>query len=126
MSSGPHRKRPLDWDKMRQQDTWMDQGLCNGMDINIFFPEAPDPNEQKRLNEEAKAICANCPVMEQCKQYGIEEKISHGIFGGLTPTERSNIIRGGTRRSRMTPEQKVEEAERQRQRREAKKAFSVA
>lgn len=41
--------------------------------------------------EQARAICAGCPVREACLAAGIAE--DHGIWGGLTPRERRVLRR---------------------------------
>ncbi|MFC7590076.1 WhiB family transcriptional regulator [Nonomuraea antimicrobica] len=36
----------------------------------------------------AKAVCATCQVMEECRAYALRAGESEGIWGGLTPEER--------------------------------------
>lgn len=55
--------------------TWKDEALCHGM-WEIF--DGVD-DEYPRLAE-AKAICARCPVFEQCKAAGKNEVA--GIWAG--------------------------------------------
>ena len=42
---------------------------------------------------DAKAICATCPVAEQCLEYAIETHQSDGVWGGLTAVERHRLVR---------------------------------
>lgn len=53
-------------------------------DPEVFFPDGGADHWDKVA--EAKAICATCPVIDQCLQHGANfEKV--GIWGGLTPSE---------------------------------------
>ena len=37
----------------------------------------------------AKAICATCPVLEQCREYALSAHEPYGIWGGMTEEERA-------------------------------------
>ena len=52
----------------------------------LFFSESP-----KRIAT-AKALCADCPMLDKCLQFAIEENIEFGIYGGTTPAERKALI----------------------------------
>ena len=36
----------------------------------------------------AKQICAHCPVAEQCRDFAVDEDLTTGVWGGLSPGER--------------------------------------
>lgn len=36
----------------------------------------------------AKAVCACCPVLAECREYGIEHPDESGIWGGLSQKQR--------------------------------------
>lgn len=62
---------------------WMARGACLGQNA-VFFPE-----QGGRANaREAKAICAICPVLDDCLTHAVEQNVIHGIWGGTTPDER--------------------------------------
>lgn len=65
---------------------WQEQAACRHMDTEIFYPEAGDT---EAINA-AKAVCAGCPVVEDCYQAAIPpNKVETlGIWGGLTYRER--------------------------------------
>jgi hypothetical protein len=42
----------------------------------------------------AAAICTRCPIINQCLDYAVSEKITDGVYGGLTPAERELLKRG--------------------------------
>jgi transposase len=51
---------------------------CNNKDPELFFDSA-------RVDR-AKAVCATCPVMQECRTANWQE--THGVFGGMTAEER--------------------------------------
>jgi WhiB family redox-sensing transcriptional regulator len=53
----------------------------------VFFPDTEE------LAEEAKAICAACPVRVSCLEYAITVRERDGVWGGTTERERRRIIR---------------------------------
>jgi WhiB family redox-sensing transcriptional regulator len=60
---------------------WAADAACRGM-TDMFFAERGDSGTIKR----AKAVCAGCPVRDECLEYGLHERF--GIWGGLAPKER--------------------------------------
>jgi WhiB family redox-sensing transcriptional regulator len=61
---------------------WRELAACRGAELNLFFPgrgESAGP---------ARRVCAGCPVRQPCLDYAITNRISHGIWGGLTERER--------------------------------------
>lgn len=66
---------------------WADHGACRGLDPDLFFPEKA--GAEIRF---AQAVCARCPVIAECREWGILHEI-HGIWGGLTQNERRAIRR---------------------------------
>jgi WhiB family redox-sensing transcriptional regulator len=49
----------------------------------------------------AKAVCATCPVIAQCRAHAIAVQEPYGIWGGLSEEERFEIIDGAARRSQI-------------------------
>lgn len=82
---------------------FFDRAACRGMDPNIFVPARGDTHNTAI----AKQVCATCPVMEPCRQYGLESHQHNdecGILGGLTRIERVRIMRdNGVARQRTSP-----------------------
>ncbi|WP_113701453.1 WhiB family transcriptional regulator [Nonomuraea lactucae] len=67
-----------------EETGWLRGGACRSSDPELFFPLAPSPAQEAR----AKAVCATCQVLEQCRSYALRAGESEGIWGGLTPAER--------------------------------------
>jgi WhiB family transcriptional regulator, redox-sensing transcriptional regulator len=58
---------------------------------DLFFP--PDEKLSYPAERQAKEICGGCPVAEMCLDYAITNNEHHGIWGGLSAKERSNLRR---------------------------------
>lgn len=67
--------------------SWRHDAACRGMDVDLFFPHDKDWREA----EPGKAVCAVCPVSDQCLLDNIDEP--YGVFGGTTPIERRILRR---------------------------------
>ncbi|MEW9546861.1 WhiB family transcriptional regulator [Nonomuraea sp. NPDC050783] len=63
---------------------WLRRGACRSSDPDLFFPLAPSPLQEAR----AKAVCAGCQVLQECRSYALRAGEPEGIWGGLTPQER--------------------------------------
>lgn len=68
-------------------NSWMTHGNCAHKDPAIFFPSDGVGVEI------ARRACEGCPVIEQCLEYAISERIDHGVWGGCSERERRRIIR---------------------------------
>jgi WhiB family transcriptional regulator, redox-sensing transcriptional regulator len=42
---------------------------------------------------EAKAVCAGCPVRDDCLEFALRLKVAHGVWGGLSERERRTLRR---------------------------------
>jgi WhiB family redox-sensing transcriptional regulator len=62
---------------------WRSEAACRNMDPAIFFPEGPGTGAAK-----ARAVCADCPVRQQCFDYAEEAPELDGIWGGYSATNR--------------------------------------
>jgi WhiB family redox-sensing transcriptional regulator len=80
---------------------WRARAACHQFDSALFFPDRP----AYRRNDvaAAKAICCRCPVREACLEAAMDGGEKVGIWGGLTPIERTNLRR---RRRRARAAQK--------------------
>src|SRR4051794_38950728 len=80
---------------------FFEDAACNGADTAVFFPVSDS------FADEAKSICATCPVAEQCLEYAIETHQPDGVWGGLTAIERHRLVR---RRQRLAREERERES----------------
>ena len=62
---------------------WRDLAACRATDPEMFFnatsPVAVDA---------ARAVCDNCPVIRECRDWATTHHINYGIWGGLTVKQR--------------------------------------
>ncbi|MDT3767336.1 WhiB family transcriptional regulator [Gleimia hominis] len=61
---------------------WQANALCAQTDPEAFFPE------KGGSTREAKAVCQECAVREQCLQYALANDERFGIWGGMSERER--------------------------------------
>jgi WhiB family redox-sensing transcriptional regulator len=84
----------------QHQWDWQQHGACREVDSRIFFHpvgERGAPHAQRE--EEAKRVCARCPVQLACRAYALEAEEPYGVWGGLSEDERLALT-GGTRHHR--------------------------
>jgi len=67
--------------------SWSTKAACRGLDPSIFYP----PSDEEA--DEAKAICAVCPVQVECLEHALALREKNGVWGGATERERMRIIR---------------------------------
>lgn len=66
---------------------WQDFANCRGADPDLFFPERGASTRQ------AKSICRECSVMEECLEFAIVSSEKFGIWGAMSERERRKIRR---------------------------------
>ena len=82
---------------------WQYQGACRDMDTEIFFhPEGERGGTRRRRALAAKAISAECPVLEQCREYALAAHEPYGVWGGMTEEERRDYIQRARRFERRS------------------------
>ncbi|WP_281182143.1 WhiB family transcriptional regulator [Aldersonia kunmingensis] len=77
-------------------DTWEWRlgASCRGEAADDFFvAEQVRGKVRAQLERRAKRVCRDCPVLEDCRRYAVEAGEPHGIWGGLTTSERASIRR---------------------------------
>lgn len=79
-------RRPETW---RGDHGWRQLAACAGINTDAFFPpEGMRGKQRDRWIADAKTICAQCAVLDQCAAYAADQPERYGIFGGLTEQER--------------------------------------
>lgn len=73
---------------------WREDAACRDEDTNIFFPVTDEDAGP------AKAICAVCPVREECLEFALATRQEDGVWGGMTETERRRLRRRQRERAR--------------------------
>lgn len=73
---------------------WMTDAACGRVAEDLWFPPHLEgagrhSKEDKAAEAKARAVCAGCAVRERCLAFALELNVSGGIWGGLTPAERT-------------------------------------
>lgn len=80
----PSRERP-------PASEWLERAACAGVDPALFFPGRGEETKS------ARAICAGCPVREDCLEYALRTGEKFGIWGGKSERERRRLRRARLR-----------------------------
>jgi WhiB family redox-sensing transcriptional regulator len=77
-------------DRIRPEELeWQLEGLCREDDPRKWFPDF-----SQDFSKEARAICMQCPVQKECRDWGLVKGEQYGIWGGLTEEERIAFWKG--------------------------------
>jgi WhiB family transcriptional regulator, redox-sensing transcriptional regulator len=81
--------------------SWQQRAACRGEDASFFFAPSYFERRSEKVAREAvaKAICARCPVREECLAFALEVRDPHGVWGGLNEMERRTLLRERGRRA---------------------------
>lgn len=77
---------PAEW---APRPEWFDEAACRGVDPGLFHPARGD----YAVERNALAICAGCPVRDQCLTHAVTHHELHGIWGGTSARERRDMRR---------------------------------
>ena len=78
---------------------WQAAGACLSADPEIFFPVSGTGASTRQI-EQARRICARCPVRRECLDWAMSSGEMHGIWGGTTPEDRTRARRKEAARRR--------------------------
>ncbi len=67
--------------------SWRQRAACRGLDPDIFYPVSDEEAD------EAKAVCAECPVRQTCLEHALANREHDGVWGGATERERRRLVR---------------------------------
>ena len=67
--------------------SWQADAACRESDAEQFF--SLDETRQ----QEALALCAECPVRRECLEHAIANGEQYGIWGGTRESERRRMMR---------------------------------
>jgi len=75
------------WTGLPRGEDWRSAAACRDTDPDLFFPVSGSGRSLDQA-EQAKAVCAGCPVRPSCLAFALRTGQPHGIWGGLTEEER--------------------------------------
>ncbi|MFB7868092.1 WhiB family transcriptional regulator [Streptomyces sp. NPDC056069] len=64
----------------------MSSGLCKTARADDLFVQGAAQNR-------AKSLCTGCSVKAECLAYALDERIEHGVWGGMTERERRGLLK---------------------------------
>jgi WhiB family redox-sensing transcriptional regulator len=67
---------------------WRHGAECLSEDPELFFPIGEKSKAALLQAAEAKEVCRRCEVLGWCLEWAIDNGQDHGIWGGMTETER--------------------------------------
>lgn len=76
------------------EQEWQPRAACRGPQAAVFFPPNRFERKEEKLRREARAkdICRTCSVRRNCLDYAVQIREPHGIWGGLSETERRVLL----------------------------------
>lgn len=68
---------------------WQLLGSCRRENPDVFFhPEGERGPARRDRDSAAKRVCAECPVLSQCRAHALQVREPYGVWGGMTEDER--------------------------------------
>jgi WhiB family transcriptional regulator, redox-sensing transcriptional regulator len=73
-----------------EQPAWMADAACRHLDSDLFFPRR---HGYAGSGKQAKAVCASCPVIDECLDWALAFPASNdsGIYAGTNADERRRL-----------------------------------
>lgn len=76
------------------QYDWQLHAACRHISTDVFFhPENERGNARHHREQHAKRICAECPVLAECRAHALQVHEPYGVWGGLSEGERLQLHR---------------------------------
>ena len=69
---------------------WRALAMCRDSEPTLFFPIGSTGPALDQI-EDAKAICLQCSVREECLNYALETNQEAGVWGGYAEDERRRL-----------------------------------
>ncbi len=64
----------------------------NWFDLTGGVTFAPGTDIDAWRAQRAAALCAGCPVLQQCRDWALRCEDLHGVYGGTTPEQRYAVL----------------------------------
>jgi WhiB family redox-sensing transcriptional regulator len=96
--------RQLGFMTSREGLEWQDDALCAQTDPEAFFPE------KGGSTRDAKKVCAECQVNDDCLEYALVTNQRFGIWGGQSERERRRLQARKNRTVRLTTQNDTPDA----------------
>ncbi len=71
---------------------WQLDAACAGLDTALFYQADNERGMSVRNRErKAKAVCARCPVVDECLRNALASNEPYGVWGGMSADERFRL-----------------------------------
>ena len=81
---------------MARRHAWHDDAACVGLPSDLFFgPDREAPSRRREREAGAIAVCADCPVRDDCLAHAASFPEVYGVWGGSTEAKRAAARRAG-------------------------------
>ncbi|MFF7452602.1 WhiB family transcriptional regulator [Kitasatospora sp. NPDC008115] len=82
-----------------EDNPWHTAAACRRDEVGLFFAPSKEPTAARLSREEqAKQVCARCPVLLDCREHALAQPEPYGVWGGLTAAERRVVLARRRRR----------------------------
>ncbi|MFD5462796.1 WhiB family transcriptional regulator [Kitasatospora sp. NPDC127059] len=82
-----------------EDNPWHTGAACRRDEVGLFFAPSKEPTAARLSREEqAKQVCARCPVLLECREHALAQPEPYGVWGGLTAAERRVVLARRRRR----------------------------
>jgi WhiB family redox-sensing transcriptional regulator len=72
---------------------WQAAARCRGLDVSVFFGSDGEERHKRSQREAyAKAVCAQCPVIDDCRRHAVAAVEAFGVWGGQSAAERLHLL----------------------------------
>lgn len=80
---------------------WREQAACIDQNPELFFPTGITGSALQQL-EQAKKVCSDCAVREDCLRWAMELGQDYGVWGGVSEEERRSLKRRAARKRALS------------------------
>lgn len=86
-----------------EANPWHSEAVCRRDEAGLFFAPSKEPTAARLTREQAaKRVCAQCPVLVECREHALLLPEPYGVWGGLTAAERRVVLARRRRREAAT------------------------
>ena len=78
---------PSDLARLDLDFNWREAAACASVDPELFFTEGDGAN----YRNDAKKVCAACPVKIECLDYALAANEQYGMWGGTSAKQREQM-----------------------------------
>ncbi|MGW2692403.1 WhiB family transcriptional regulator [Streptomyces sp. NPDC001296] len=80
-------------DTTSREGDWRALGACRGHKNPELWYAGGNSVQAQADTREARAICAGCPVLQECRRWALDSREAWGVWGGMTERQRQAVLR---------------------------------